>query len=173
MLGKLFHKFGEKTAERDLREYLNVVNNSTNKMLVATLAHAALMYYQLIMNYGSNLTLAITSSSKSDFEVKSDYSRMLSKIIIETNRGISEFHKSGNMGDAAGLKLLNVTFRCMIHPELFHIGKSIWDRIEPINLEAKQVLETKRDDLRDKNYNTEKIDFAIDAIESLRPLVLS
>ena len=79
-------------------------------------------------------------------------------------------HKQSDFESAAGMKLLNETFRCMLHPELYIYGIKVWDHFEDMDEEVKQYL----NDLI-KNHPDSEDDHLDDILKNtnIRPKVFS
>ena len=61
--------------------------------------------------------------------------------IIKLNKYINDFHKSGEFPNAAGMKLWNITFRCMSNNSFRHYGQQIWNIASSSFDAAKDYLE--------------------------------
>ena len=58
---------------------------------------------------------------------------------------MKDYNKAGEYLNAAGLKFLNETFRCLVHTELDKYGKEIWDRCrQALGLSRKYLEDMKQ-----------------------------
>jgi len=180
------YKFARNTAKYALNKYLNTVENLSDEELAIVFGCAAVIYSQLIVKFGSGLSYAMTKFSGSELSVlgKSENAKLLLDIVMQTNQIIIDLYNSGNKDDSAGLELLNMTFRCMLYPELYPIGIEIWDKYQPTKLLAKNILINKREEFNEKGKEMgmkeseieeklESLDLAIGIIKMLRPTVLT
>lgn len=85
---------------------------------------------------------------ESDFDIKKIvntkedvYSGELSDLVLQTNRLLKDYNRAGEMPGAAGTKIWNETFRCLIYPELMHYGQEIWSYLSGARQEASEHLD--------------------------------
>ncbi len=134
MIKKFLKKFSLNTAEKELEDYLVKVSIGNSEQHGMILARACLIYAQLVKK------LPIL---KDIMETKEDvYGGEVADLILETNSILKEYNNSGEAYNAAGLKLLNETLRCLAHPELTHLGKEIWSYFTSAQKEAEEYLDS-------------------------------
>jgi len=118
MIKKLFYRFSLKTAERDLKAYLDKLCSGHVEQLAMILAHSLLVYSQLLKLIPGLKKLIDSSDEGYDLDIND--------LVIQTNSLAKEYQKDSDGLNAAGTMLWNHTFRCLRHPELKKYGQEIW-----------------------------------------------
>ena len=133
MIKNLLKKFSLKTAERELEDYSRKVALGNKEQHGMILGHAFLIFAQLV----KKLPVA-----KKVIESKDDvYGKELADLVLQTNSLLKEYANCGDMENAAGVKLLNETFRCLSHPELTQYGTEIWFYFSKAQKDAEKYLD--------------------------------
>lgn len=130
---KLFAKFGLKRSEEEIKNFIALFESGDvveNGMVVG---RAALIHYAF-----SQLDPEFTKLVNSQV---GENQGPISSYIIQLNKLLNDYHKSGEFQNAAGIKLWNITFRCMSNNGFRHYGQQIWN-IASISFDAaKEYLE--------------------------------
>lgn len=155
MFKKFFEKFFLNTAERDLKDYTQKVSMLTSEERGIHLAYSCLTLLHLMEE--SEFDIEKIINTKEDV-----YGGDLSDLVLQTNRLLKDYNRAGKMQGAAGTKVWNETFRCLIHPELTHYGKEIWGYLSGDQQEANEHLDTLEEmfDQKDRGEHVLKINIA-------------
>jgi hypothetical protein len=120
----MFKQFFEKKfiniAERDLREYTQQVSMLTSEECGLHLAYACMSLLSMVEDEDS-VDIEKIINTKENI-----YGKELSTLVLKTNRLVKDYNYAQEMQGAAGTKVWNETFRCLIHPELTIYGEEIW-----------------------------------------------
>lgn len=134
MIKHFLKKFSLRTAEREIEDYSRKVAMGNSEQHGIILSHALLIFAQLV----KKLPVA-----KKVIESKDDvYGKELADLVLQTNSLLKEYASFGDMQNAAGVKLLNETFRCLAHPELTHYGTAIWSYFSNAQKDAEKYLDS-------------------------------
>ncbi len=144
MFKKFLKSFSLKTAENELRDYTQKVSMLTSKNRGDILAYACLTLSNLIEQ--SDFDIEKIINTKEDV-----YGGELSDLVLHTNSLLKDYNRSGEMQGAAGTKVWNETFRCLVHPELIHYGKEMWGYFAEVQKEANEHLDTLEEMFNQKN----------------------
>ncbi len=129
MFKRIFEKFSLKAAEKQLEDYVQKVFMLTPEERGVHLAYACLSLQHLIEE--SDIDIEKILNTKEDI-----YGGELSDLVLKTNRLLKDYNRAGEMQGAAGTKVWNEVFRCLIYPELTNYGKEIWGYLSGAQQEA-------------------------------------
>lgn len=132
MIKKFLKNFSLKGAERELADYSRKVSIGNSEQHGIILAHALLIFAQII----KKLPIA-----KEVVETKDDiYGAEIADLVLQTNSLLKQYVNAREMENAAGTKLLNETFHCLAHPELTEYGRDIWSYFAKSQKQAEAYL---------------------------------
>lgn len=135
MFKKFFEKFFLNTAEKTLSDYVQKVSMLTSEERGIHLAYSCLTLLHLMDE--SDIDIEKIINTKEDI-----YGGELSDLVLQTNSLLKDYNRAGEMQGAAGTKVWNETFRCLIYPELTHYGKEMWSYLYGAQKEANEHLDT-------------------------------
>lgn len=135
MFKKFFEKAFLNTAERDLKDYTQEVSILTSEERGIHLAYSCLTLLHLTEE--SDIDIEKIVNTREDV-----YGAELSDLVLQTNRLLKDYNSAGEMQGAAGTKVWNETFRCLIYPELAHYGREIWGYLSEAKQEANEHLDS-------------------------------
>lgn len=163
----IFKKFVEKRNTKELHTYIQQVHGGDSETLGAILAHSLLIYSQLL-----RIKPFLNEIAERDKKAENEAALM----IVETNRLLNEYSKDTdefNRLNAAGIKLLNMTFRCIAHPDLSQYSDDIWSYFKKAQTNADNyLLEMKNKFVIEENEKmVQKIDEAEQAKETFYDLL--
>jgi len=92
-------KFAFKTAESELKDYIQKLSLADKKDLGLILGHSYVILSQLIKKY-PEIKEIIRYAGEDD-----KYSKELSSLVLQTNRIIKDFYNMNEVEDATGMKL--------------------------------------------------------------------
>jgi len=129
---KFLAKSGLKRSEEEIKNFLSLFglgNPEENGMVVA---RAALIHHR----FG----LLDPEFSKLVNSQVGENQGPISTYILQLNKLLKDFHGSGEHQNSAGMKLWNITFRCMSNNSFRHYGITIWEKAAESFENAKQYL---------------------------------
>jgi hypothetical protein len=145
MIKNFIKKFSLKTAEREIEDYSRKVAMGNSEQHGMILGHALLIFAQFV----KKLPVA-----KKAIESKEDvYGKELADLVLQTNSLLKEYASCGDRENAAGVKLLNETFRCLAHPELTQYGTEIWSYFSKAQKNAEKYLDNLEDRFIEQGNN--------------------
>lgn len=159
MIKNILRKFSLRTAEKELKSYLNDLNKGNDEQVAIILGHSALIYSQIIKKLP---IIEEVTKEKNDVYVKE-----LSSLVLQTGSLLKDYHSDGDIHNAAGVKLWNETFRCLCYTELNEYGIKMWSRLNSVSSLAKNYLTTLKQDFELKNNDTmvSKISEALEYVD--------
>lgn len=147
MFKNFLKNFSLKTAEKEIKDYTQKVSMLTLEDRGDIFAYSCLTFFHLVRAYDIDIEKIV--NTKDDI-----YCGELSDLVLHTNSLLKDYNRAGEMQGAAGTKVWNETFRCLVHPELTHYGKEMWGYFAEAHEEATRHLDTieeifKRKDKKD------------------------
>ncbi len=130
---KFLAKFGLKRSEEEIKNFLSLFGSGDLEENGMVVARAALIHYR-----SSSLDPEFSKLVNSQV---GENQGPISTYILQLNKLLKEFHGSGEYQNAAGMKLWNITFRCMSNNSFRHYGTTIWENAAESFESAKQYLE--------------------------------
>ncbi len=134
MIKKFLKQLSIKTTERELVDYVHKISVGSSEQRGIILSHACLIFAQVIKK-APEMERIITE--KDDV-----YSEELTGLVLQTNGLLKEYADAEETLNAAGIKLWNETFRCLVYPELTNYGKKIWFYFTQAQEDAKEYLDS-------------------------------
>jgi hypothetical protein len=115
---KFLAKLGLKSSEKAITQYLKDLEIADSEEIGMAIGRAAILHY--------SLSLEDPEFSKLLNSQVGENQGAISSYILKLNDGLNHFNRSGAVENAAGIKLLNVTFRCMSNNIFRHFGIELW-----------------------------------------------
>ena len=115
---KFLAKKGLKRSEEEIKNFILLFEEADDEQKGITLGMAAMLNYSL-----SSADLEFSKLVNSDL---GNNQGPISSYILQLNRLVGDFHKAGEYENAAGMKLWNITFRCMTNNAFHHYGQDLW-----------------------------------------------
>ena len=169
---KLGLSFSKWTAKKEIKSYLSDLEIVDDYEKFVAYKNAAVIFSKLKLKHGKDITDVFfgCSANELDCESKSKHSKNITEFVKASNDAVKHMHKQSDLESAAGMKLLNETFRCMLHPELYVYGMKVWDHFEGMDEAVKQYI---NDSI--KNNPDSKDELSDDILENtnIRPKVFS
>jgi len=135
MIKKLLRKWGLSGSEKQIETFLHLFTQGDIEQNGMVLGWAALLHYQ-IMSKDPEFERLLNSK-------KGENQGPISMFIFQLDSLGNDLHKAGRMEEAAGMKLWNITLRCMSDDTLYHHGTLLWKTASVSFPEAKNWLENK------------------------------
>lgn len=117
---KFLAKSGMKKSEGEITTFLALFESGDEEQNGIIVGSAALIHYSL-SSLDPDFSKLINSG------VGENQAAIL-RYIPQLNSLLNDYHKAGESLNAAGMKLWNITFRCMSNNSFRHYGKALWDR---------------------------------------------
>jgi len=168
MFRKLLLGVSKKTAEKEIRSYLSDLDIASQSEKQETYQRAVVIFAQFVERHGDEITDIFfkCNAKELNIESKSEYVKNIDQFVRASNSAVNAMNKRGSFEDAAGMKLLNETLRCMLHPHLYNYGTKVWDHFEGFDSNVEQYLrEFKKSN---PQINNEILEIAI-KYKSIRP----
>ena len=129
---KFLAKAGMKRSEEEITKFLSLFESGDEEQNGIIIGRAALIHYSL-----SSLDPAFSKLINSG--VGENQGR-IKNYILQLNSLLNDYHKAGESSNAAGVKLWNITFRCMSNNSFRHYGQALWNRASASFEYAKEHL---------------------------------
>jgi len=135
MIKKFLKKWGLSASEKEIKMFLDVFSHGDIEQNGIVLGWATLFHYQITTK---DIEFEKLLNAK-----KGENQGPIASYILQLNRLVNELHKAGRFEEAAGMKLWNITFRCMSDDLLHHYGIILWKTASISFSEARNWLEVK------------------------------
>lgn len=135
MFKKLLRKWGLSGSEKQVKLFLDLFSQGDADQNGMVLGWMALFHYQL-MTKDPEFERLLNSK-------KGENQGPISTYILQLNRLGNDLRQAGRTDEAAGIMLLNITFRCMSDETLHHYGTYLWKTASKSFSEAKLWLENR------------------------------
>lgn len=142
----MFKKFFLKISEREVRDYTENISLLTSEERGIHLAYSCLTFIHLVGE--SDVDVEKIINTKEDI-----YGGELTDLVLQTNSLLKDYIRAGEMQGAAGTKVWNETFRCLVHPEFTQYGKRIWGNLSAARQEAVEHLSELQEIFKGKGRN--------------------
>lgn len=143
---KFLAKFGLKRSEEEIKNFISLFESGDVEENAVVVGRAALIHYAF-----SQLDPEFSKLVNSQV---GENQGPISTYIIQLNKFLNDYHKSGEVQNAAGVKLWNITFRCMSNNSFRHYGKQIWEIASKSIESAKQYLEEEMNNAKSLGQET-------------------
>ena len=117
---KFIAKFGLKKSEEEITNFLGMFELGDEEQNGIIIGRAALIHYSLSSS-APEFSMLINSGVGENQGPIINY-------IPQLNSLLNDYHKTSDSINAAGVKLWNITFRCMSNNSFRHYGQSLWNR---------------------------------------------
>ena len=137
MIKNILKKWSIGGSEKLINQFLALFDQADSFQNGIVLGWAAILHYQ-IMTKDPKFEKLLNSK-------KGENQGPISAYILQLNSLGNQLSKAGRTEEAAGMKLWNITFRCMSDESLHHYGMSQWETASHSFAAAKSWLEDKSD----------------------------
>ena len=160
---KLWAKYGQKKSEKEIKSFLALLRNTDENEIGVALCRSALIHF---------------SFSKMDPEfdklVNSEVGQNQGAIlnyILQLNDLVNQFANAGESENASGMKIWNITFRCMSHNAFRYYGQELWVEFSKHFDKAKEFLEFQLEHAQKNNDEKmiEKVNGALSLYDFIPP----
>lgn len=117
---KFLAKAGMKRSEEEITNFLGLFESGDDEQNGIIIGRAALIHYSLSSIDPVFSTLINSGIGENQGHIKT--------YILQLNSLLNDYHKAGEYSNAAGVKLWNITFRCMSKNSFRHYGQALWNR---------------------------------------------
>lgn len=148
MIKKFLEKWTRGSSEKLINQFLTSFEQADSFQNGMLLGWAAILHYQM-MSKDSEFEKLLNSK-------RGENQGAVSAYILQLNSLGNQFNKAGRMGEAAGMKLWNITFRCMSDDLLHHYGVSLWQTAAMSFADTRSWLENKSAQLNETGSERDK-----------------
>ena len=129
---KFLAKAGMKRSEEEITKFLGLFKSGDEEQNGIIIGRAALIHYSLSSLDPKFSKLINSGVGENQGPIKN--------YILQLNSLLNDYHKAGESSNAAGVKLWNITFRCMSNNSFRHYGQALWNRASASFEYAKEHL---------------------------------
>ena len=125
--------FRLKRSEQEIQNFLGIFETGSDIEKTSVIAAAAFVHYEL--------NSADISFSKLINSSIGENQSLISSYILELNSLANRYQKANNQDGLIGVKVWNISFRCMSNNSLHHYGLRLWEEASNYFDSAKEVIE--------------------------------